>query len=287
MMRLVDPVSLDRSVKGYGLAAALALVGIALALLLTLSLVRTLKRASADRLRLQAELRRNERLAALGKLLAGVAHEVRNPLAGIRAITQLWKRGLGVNDEAFGHLIDEVDRLEDIVSRLLQFSRADSQDLSPGDLNSVVSEAARLAEERAGSQSIKVELSVDPNLPPVEMAASALLQVIRNLSTNALQAMSDGGILRLATQFDSERDVATVFVADTGPGLTPEIQRHLFEPFFTTKAEGTGLGLAIAREIALAHRGDLQASNRSDGRGSIFTLTLPVCAVPATREGYL
>ncbi len=112
MTRLVDPVYLDRSLRGYGLASGLALGGILLALALTVGLTRSLDREASERARLQHELRRSERLAALGRLLAGVAHEIRNPLAGIRAITQLWRRGLGVNDEAFEHLIDEVDRLE-------------------------------------------------------------------------------------------------------------------------------------------------------------------------------
>ncbi len=150
-------------------------------------------------------MRRSERLAALGKLLAGVAHEVRNPLAGIRGITQLWRRGLGLGDEGFDHLIDEVDRLEGIVSRLLQFSRADAQDLTPGRPQPVAAEAARLAEDRAREQEIRVELDLEPDLPPIEMAPPALVQVLRNLTTNALQVMPRGGVLRLATRLDAAR----------------------------------------------------------------------------------
>jgi two-component system, NtrC family, sensor histidine kinase HydH len=280
MTRLVDPIYLDQSARGYRWFAGLALAGIALSLVLTVRLARTVRRQAAERERLRTELRRSERLAALGKLLAGVAHEVRNPLAGIRGITQLWRRGLGLGDEGFDHLIDEVDRLESIVSRLLQFSRADAQDLTPGDLNAVAAEAARLAEDRAREQEIRVELDLEPDLPPVEMAPPALVQVLRNLTTNALQVMPRGGVLRLQTRLDPARGAVSASVADDGPGLSAEVLTHLFEPFFTTKAEGTGLGLAIAREIALAHRGDLRAEN-SPGGGAVFTLTLPVAKVPA------
>jgi len=282
MTRLVDPIYLGQSARGYRWFAGLALAGITLSLVLTVGLARTVRRQSAERERLRTELRRNERLAALGKLLAGVAHEVRNPLAGIRGITQLWRRGLGLGDEGFDHLIDEVDRLEGIVSRLLQFSRADAQDLTPGDLNVVAAEAARLAEDRAREQKVRVELELEPDLPPVEMASPALVQVLRNLTTNALQVMPGGGVLRLKTRLDPASETVSASVTDDGPGLSAEVLTHLFEPFFTTKAEGTGLGLAIAREIALAHRGDLRAEN-SPGGGAVFTLTLPVAKVQAAR----
>ncbi len=276
MTRLVDPLFVDRSLKGYQLASGLALAGIALAFALTAGLARTVRRQAVERDRLQSELRRSERLAALGKLLAGVAHEVRNPLAGIRSTAQLWQRGVvGLDDESLGGLVHEVDRLEEIVSRLLQFSRADAQQLAPGDLNAVLAEAARLAAGPAESNGSRVEVQLDPKLPPVAMAPPALLQVFRNLTSNAVQAMTGGGDLILSTRFDPNHAAVMAMVADTGPGLPPEVIGHMFEPFYTTKPEGTGLGLAIAREIVLAHRGDLHAANRTDRTGAVFTLTLP------------
>jgi two-component system, NtrC family, sensor histidine kinase HydH len=279
MTRLIDPLFVDQSLRGYRLATGLALGGIALAFALTAGLARTVRRQAAERDRLQTDLRRSERLAALGKLLAGVAHEVRNPLAGIRSTAQLWQRGVvGLDQESLGGLVHEVDRLEEIVSRLLQFSRADGQDLAPGDVNAVLAEAARLASGTAVAKGVLVEVELDPDLPQVAMSPSALLQVFRNLTTNALQAMTAGGTLRLSTRRELSRQTIEASVADTGPGLAPEALKHLFEPFYTTKAEGTGLGLAIAREIALAHRGELRAANRPDRAGAVFTLTLPVVA---------
>jgi signal transduction histidine kinase len=147
----------------------------------------------------------------------------------------------------------------------------------------VVSEAARLAEGTTESKSVRLEVDLQSDLPRVAMARSALLQVFRNLTTNAVQAMTAGGTLRLSTRIDPSRRVVLAAVEDTGPGLAPEVIGHLFEPFFTTKAEGTGLGLAIAREIALAHRGDLRAANRPGGPGASFTIVLPVS--PALLNG--
>ena len=284
MTRLLDPLFVDRSLQGYRLATGLALGGIALAFALTTGLALTVRRQAAERDRLQAELQRSERLAALGKLLAGVAHEVRNPLAGIRSTAQLWQRGVGgLDEESLGGLVHEVDRLEEIVSRLLQFSRADAQQLAPGDLNAVLTEAGKLASGPAELKGVRVELELDRDLPAVAMAPSALLQIFRNLTTNAVQAMNRGGVLRLTSRRDPAGTAIMAIVADTGPGLPPEAIGHLFEPFFTTKPEGTGLGLAIAREIALAHRGDLRAANKSEGTGAVFTLTLP--AMSSTSNG--
>jgi two-component system sensor histidine kinase HydH len=285
MTRLVDPLFVDQSLQGYRLAAGLALGGIALAFALTAGLARTVRRQAVERDRLQTDLRRSERLAALGKLLAGVAHEVRNPLAGIRSTAQLWQRGIvGLDDESLGGLVHEVDRLEEIVSRLLQFSRADGQDLAPGDINAVLTEAARLAGGPAEAKGVRVEVDLDPDLPLAAIAPSALLQVFRNLTTNALQAMTAGGTLRLTTRRGPSQNSIQASVADTGPGLAPESLKHLFEPFYTTKAEGTGLGLAIAREIALAHRGELLAANRAEHTGAVFTLTLPAAPLASNGE---
>ncbi len=126
-------------------------------------------------------------------------------------------------------------------------------------------------------------MDLEADLPPVAMASPALLQVFRNLTTNAIHAMQTGGTLRLTTRRDPTRNAVQAVVADSGSGLAPDVIGHLFEPFFTTKSEGTGLGLAIAREIALAHRGELGASNRTEGTGAVFTLTLPV--TPAGSNG--
>ncbi len=284
MMRIEDPLFVRTSTRGYLLASGFALAGIVLSLVMTIGLARTVRKQAVERNRLQTELRRNERLAALGKLLAGVAHEVRNPLAGIRSTAQLWQRGIGPDSESAGDLIAEVDRLEAIVSRLLQFSRAETSELAPGDLNAVVAEAARLAQGPAELEGVNVEVELEPGLPAAAMAPQALIQVFRNLTTNALQVSPPGSSIRLTTKVEPGGRRLLASVRDQGPGLSPDVLRHLFEPFYTTKSEGTGLGLAIAREIALAHRGDLKAENRTDSRGASFTLVLPVVAAETPAE---
>lgn len=283
LARLDEGISLSAALAGYRLAAGLALGGITLALILTAGLARTVRRQAREKVAIQAELRRSERLAALGKLLAGVAHEVRNPLAGIRSTAQLWQRGIGPDDESIRGVVAEVDRLDAIVVRLLQFSRAEAQERPAGDLNAVVAEAARLAAPAAQQRGVVVDLELEPKLPPAPLAGPSILQVLRNLTTNAVQAMPGGGLLRIETRFNPDADAVEARVSDTGPGLGPEARSHLFEPFFTTKAEGTGLGLAIAREIALAHGGDLAAAPANGQPGATFILRLPVAPAGGTQ----
>jgi two-component system sensor histidine kinase HydH len=263
------------SLADYRLSAGLALAGVVSAMLVAVGLAWTVRRQARERARLDDELHRSERLAALGRLLAGVAHEVRNPLAGIRATAQLCRRGLALDTDAAADLIDEVDRLDAIVGRLLQFSRAQAERRVMASLNDLAQEAARLAQPAADAQGVLVQLDLGPNLPPAEVSPAGIVQVLRNLTNNALQAMPEGGRLRLATRFDPARRTVCVEVADTGPGLSPEARAHLFEPFYTTRPEGTGLGLAIAREIALAHRGTLRAVVRRVEPGAAFVLELP------------
>jgi signal transduction histidine kinase len=280
--------SLGETVARFRLAASLALLGALGAMIVSVGFWWTARRQRAQREALGEELRRSERLASLGKLLAGVAHEVRNPLAAIRSTAQLAERGMPLDPESARDLIDEVDRLESLVSRLLCFSRVHHERLRPGSLNDVVADAARLARSQAEEQGVRVELDLDETMPAVLMSPPALLQVARNLISNALQAMPDGGRLDLATRHDAGLHQVVISVKDTGTGIRPENLRQLFEPFFTTKPMGTGLGLAIAREIALAHRGSLTAENRRDAPGAVFTLRLhaldPVGSPPVSHR---
>jgi signal transduction histidine kinase len=225
---------------------------------------------------LESDLRRTERLAALGKLVAGVAHEVRNPLAGIRSTAQLCQRGAQFDSETASDLMAEVDRLDMIVARLLQFSRIGREPLQQANLNEVVAEAMRMIRPKAEENNVLIEFNFDHGLPQVAIAASSIIQVVRNLAHNAVEAMPHGGVLRIGTGRQSPRKYVYVSISDTGCGLSRQVKEHLFEPFFTTKNDGTGLGLAIAREIALAHGGNLTAQDRAEGAGATFILSLPV-----------
>jgi signal transduction histidine kinase len=276
LAELHDASALASAVESYRLSAALALGGIAFALVLSLWLAWMVRRQAQRHARLEADLRRSERLAALGRLVAGVAHEVRNPLAGIRSTAQLCERGIGFDEQTAGDLILEVDRLDSIVSRLLQFARVGQEAMRPTNINQLVLDATKFFRSQAEELGVLVEFHLDHSLPDVPLAPSSIVQLVRNLASNALQAMPMGGVLRIATLREPHGGRAVVTLADTGPGLNPEVTAHLFEPFFTTKTNGTGLGLAIAREIALAHNGELSAANAKDGRGAVFKLSLPL-----------
>ncbi len=276
MFRITGPAQMEGQVSRYRLSIALALVGIALSLVLTANLVRILTRQRREGERLRDELRRAENLAALGKLLAGVAHEVRNPLAGIRSTVQLWERlpETARNPASLHAVIRAVDRLNDLVSRLLYFARADQAERQPVAVNRVVEETLKLVEAQAAGQGVVVETELADALPAVPGSAGALQQVFLNLAANALQAMPAGGRLRVRTHPSRDGRGVEVRFADTGPGIAPEDRPHLFEPFFTTRPEGTGLGLALCREIVSQHGGQIDWEPGA-GPGAVFRVALP------------
>jgi signal transduction histidine kinase len=224
----------------------------------------------------QRAARRAEHLAVLGKLLAGVAHEVRNPLAGIRSTVQLWERlpDTARSPDSIHAVVQGVDRLNEIVSRLLLFTRmGDNEERQPVAVNSVLTETLNLLEAQAAGQAVVIERDLDPNAPNVSGSASALRQVFLNLATNALQAMPHGGRLCCRTHYEPQKRTVEIRFTDTGPGIPPEVRKHLFEPFFTTRPDGTGLGLALCREFVLQHGGQIEGE--VDGPGATFRVVLP------------
>lgn len=276
MYRLVDPRLLDRQAQQYRASSGLALGGLLLALLLMAGLARNLKRQQQEQARLQDELRRSERLAALGKLLAGVAHEVRNPLAAIRSTVQLWQRmpESSQTPESLDAVIRAVDRLNETVSQLLHFSRSDATAREAVNINGLLRETLELFAAQAGSQRVEVQTDLSDEIGIVYASADALRQVFVNLATNALQAMPGGGTLEVATHPNPARDAVVVEFVDSGSGIPTEVAPHLFEPFFTTRPEGTGLGLALCREIVQQHQGAIQYVE-SAGSGARFRMELP------------
>jgi signal transduction histidine kinase len=279
MFRLRGPEDLSRQLSRYAFSLALALGGVALSLALTWNLGRTLRRQRREEERLRDELRRAEQLAALGRLLAGVAHEVRNPLAGIRSTVQLWKRlpESARTPASLEAVIRSVDRLDAIVARLLYFSRADNADRSPVDLNQILRESLDLLAAQARLSGVVLEANLSSNLPPVGASANALRQVALNLLGNAMQAMPGGGRLVCSTRPLPEQGMVEFRVADTGRGISEENRRRLFEPFFTTRPDGTGLGLALCREIVHGHGGRIELESTS-ASGSVFRVLLPIAS---------
>ncbi|HEV8328298.1 MAG TPA: ATP-binding protein [Nitrospiraceae bacterium] len=276
MVRLTGPEQMESQLRRYQLSGGLALAGLALALVLTYTLTRSLVGQRAAQQRLREELRRSEQLATLGKLLTGVAHEIRNPLAGIRSTIQLWQRM--PNQAHVAGSIDAVvqatDRLNEILTRLLHFARAEHAERRPNQMNELVVETFKLLEAQAASQGVNLEQNLEPGLPLVPGSPAALRQVILNLATNALHAMPNGGRLRCNTHHLKPSHAVEITVADDGPGISFKDREHLFEPFFTTRQEGTGLGLALCREIVLQHGGLIELAAQS-GQGATFRVLLP------------
>jgi signal transduction histidine kinase len=276
MFRLTGPEKLEAQLRGQVLSTALALGGVALALVLTWNLGRTLRRQRRAEGQLRDELRRAEHLAALGKLLAGVAHEVRNPLAGIRSTVQLWQRmpDTARTVESIDAVVAAVDRLNAIVTRLLFFARADSTEQRPVDLNRLVGESLDLVAAQAAGQGVALERDLAADVPDLPGSANALRQLVLNLINNALQAMPRGGRLHCSTRALDDGTLE-LCVADTGHGIPEADRAHLFEPFFTTRSDGTGLGLALCREIVENHRGRIALQNTGP-EGTTFSVRFPV-----------
>jgi len=224
---------------------------------------------------LQAEVRRSERLAALGRLVAGMAHEIRNPLNSIRGFSQYLKSRFA-SDTPEGNAVDvivrEVDRLNRVITELLDFSRPREPRTQELSLNEVVRSTIVLVEREAARQGITVMTELEQSGAFVMGNGDALKQLLLNLILNSFQAMADGGVLTIRTEIFGGRFCLSV--SDTGPGIEEADQEKIFEPFYTTTDSGTGLGLAIVHRIVLDHGGDIRLES-TPGKGTTFTVRFP------------
>lgn len=225
-----------------------------------------------ERVKLQEEMRRQERLAALGRLVMGVAHEIRNPLTAINCYLQLWQKSNLFPQRALATMRQEVNRLDALVERLLYFAKPAEARPVVYDLNHLVEKVLRFFEDVV---QISVETRLGPDLSPVLVDPEQMERVLQNLIYNACQAMPEGGLLTVSTYPEESGEYVVVEVKDTGCGIPPENIREIFEPFFTTKPRGTGLGLALAKEIVEAHGGRIEAES-TVGRGTTMRVYLPV-----------
>ncbi len=221
------------------------------------------------------QLIRADRLAAMGELTAGVAHEVRNPLGVIRASVQLLEDAqcdAARIEEAAEVIKQEIDRLDKVIKALLDFGRPSKPTLVRADLNSVIEDVVLFTNRFAGQSDVLIEQHLAPDLPLVLGDPDQLKQVFLNLVTNAVQAMSTtGGTIAIHTRGTGE--YVEVRVSDNGPGIAQRDLTKVFDPFFTKRAEGTGLGLTIVHRIIDEHDGHIEVV--SDSSGTVFTVTLP------------
>jgi len=237
--------------------------------------------------RIAEQLRQSEKLAALGELVAGVAHELNNPLAGISAFAQLLlEEDLDEDQRESARLIKrEADRAGSVIRDLLLFSRKTGPSTMPVELNGLVQLTLRLRAYSLRSSGVEVETHLDPELPLIAGDDQKLQQVILNLVVNAEYAMRGAAARRLVVRTTREGEAAVIEVADTGTGMSDETLQRVFEPFFTTKppGEGTGLGLSVSYGIVEAHGGTIGVES-APGRGTTFRVVLPARA-PEGRPG--
>ena len=230
--------------------------------------------------KLEAQLRRSDKLAALGTLSAGVAHEVKNPLHALGLNLHLLQAELAAgapDGSAVGGYLDilrsELQRLHRIVENFLRFAKPSVPEIKPVDLVALVERVLGLVGFEAANDGVRIETHLDPDLPSIPGDEGQLSQVVLNVMMNALQAMPDGGAITVTTRRDG--DWAEVTVTDTGPGIAEAILPHVFDPYFTTRPSGVGLGLAIAHRIVQGHHGSLDVESHV-GSGTTMIIRLPL-----------
>ncbi len=247
-------------------------------------MVRQLRESREEIERLHhTQMSRAEHLATLGELATGLAHEIRNPLAGIAGVIEIISRDLPSTSPARLVVKDvrqEIARINRIVTDLLQTARPHPPNMRRSDLNITVEHAVMLGRQQALSKPVEITLRKDPRLPEVEHDSDQIHQVLLNLLLNALQAIEGEGKVTVTLKRDPS--FALIDVADTGRGIAPEHLPNIFRPFYTTKGEGTGLGLSLARRSVEAHHGTIDVRS-SPGRGTTFTVRLPL-QQPATQD---
>ncbi|MCF6246195.1 MAG: ATP-binding protein [Desulfobacula sp.] len=224
---------------------------------------------------LQDEIRSKEKLAAVGELAAGVAHEIRNPLSSIRGIASYFKNKFNTDKtdiEMADVMILEVDRLNRVITELLEFSRPTDLKLNTADVNSLIEHSILLIEKEAESKhiAIKADLSRDRLLAKID--SDRFTQCLLNLYLNALQAMKKGGRLSIKN-FSGKDDLISIEIKDSGSGITDKDLGKIFDPYYTTKAKGTGLGLAIVNKIIQAHGGTIKVRS-IPGKGTSFFINI-------------
>lgn len=249
------------------------------------SLNRDLNESLETMKHLQGKLVEVEKLSALGRLTADVAHEIRNPLTAIGGFAKRLEKRLPektTEKEYAKIIVNEVARLERILRDTLTFSREARYHLQYADINHLLARTEAKFGEVCGEKHLLLAVRPAPDLPPCIVDEDQIRQALDNLVTNAIDAMTDGGTLTLATRTACENGThyVVIDVSDTGPGISPDLVKRIFEPFYTTKeiGHGTGLGLSICKKIMEEHRGSIRLSAASEG-GAMFSLFLPYLPV--------
>jgi hypothetical protein len=241
-----------------------------------------------------AEMLHAEHLATMGELAAGVAHEIRNPLAGIAGAIEIISKDFPKDHpdrEVMEDLRQEVRRIEKVLNDLLAYAKPKPPQFGRADLKDTFARTLHLARQQTGLKNVEFSVQVPPDLPAFRMDSEQLHQVLLNLVLNGVQAIEQEGKITIAAKIDAaggagQADLVEISVSDTGAGIPPESLERIFRPFYTTKRGGTGLGLSLCRRIIRQHGGTLSVESKL-GKGSRFIIRLPMReAVEESREIY-
>jgi PAS domain S-box-containing protein len=246
-----------------------------------LNMLEDLDESNRELKALQSQLLQAEKMSAVGRLAAGVAHEINNPLSGVLGFAQVLLQEIPeANDwrEDVKKIEEGARRCKKIVSNLLTFSRQQEFNLELADIGEVIDSTLSLCENQILLENIKIIKDYEKKLPKLRISIPQIEQVFLNLITNAIQAMVQGGELNISTRLGNGGDSVEISFADTGKGIEKENLSKIFEPFFTTHevGKGTGLGLSVSYEILKKHNGSIRAESEGEGKGARFTVVLPV-----------
>jgi two-component system NtrC family sensor kinase len=241
---------------------------------------REINRMKAELEKTQMQLLQSEKMASLGKLAAGVAHQLNNPLGGITLFTRLVMEEYNLEEGArkdLSRVLEDAERCRDTVKELLEFARQTKYIRRPNDINQVITRTLFLLKSQTLFQNIDIENDLDPGLPLVHSDIQQLNHMFMNIILNAAQAMEGRGDLRIKTIYLHKKEQVRIEISDTGPGIPDEILSHIFDPFFTTKqeGEGTGLGLSLVYGIVQNQGGEIKAQS-APGEGATFIIDLPI-----------
>lgn len=242
--------------------------------------------------KLEQRLQQTERLKALGTLAAGIAHEIRNPLATINFNTQMLQRELALDaaqQQMFEDVFQQIRKMDRIIQQVLHFARPREPQFLPHQLNEAVRYCLDMAKMYLSRARVEVSTELATGTPPLVMDFNQVCQVLMNLIINSIEAMPEGGKLRITTTRQEEPPALVLSLSDTGAGILEEDKGRIFDPFFTRKPEGTGMGLSISRQILEKH-GALIELESSPGKGTTFRITFPVqesadASAPPTQQG--
>ena len=226
---------------------------------------------------LRKEIARSQRLASVGRLAAGVSHEIRNPLSSIKGFATYFKEryhDIPENQQISTLMIQEVDRLNRVVGQLHEFARPITISKKPTNLRTLLENSLKMIERQTLEAGIKIQTRFDTDIGDVRVDADRINQVFLNLYLNAIESMKNGGSLNVWLLKNEEKNGIEIRVRDTGAGISPEDLAHIFDPYFTTKASGTGLGLAIVHNIIEAHKGEIKVNSMLE-QGTTITILLP------------